>query len=323
MPIQSALNVIGVAKQTAFNTPAAQPTFVHGITGGGVSKVEVEQDRASVTSGYRVSPHAERTAVRGSFDFTTKAFPKSVGLWLYAALGGKAVTGAGPYTHTFTPAAALPYLTVWGSLDGTIVKLQDCMVDELECTWAETAPPEIRVSGLGGAITYNTASITPGTDESTDKYLLSAGGTFRYDVDSATPAAGQISAGSFKVANGVTAPLLSGSLTPSKPFPGRQDVDTGLTVIPDDLADWRTVVTGTAAGTTPNSEPVYGSQDATFPFETASLKLETLRVANNISFPDGDPGGGPVELEVAGVAVMPAGGGAAITATLINSQATY
>lgn len=323
MPVQSALNVVGVAKQTAYGTPAAQPTFLHGIISGSVSKVEVEQDRASLTSGQRVSPHAERTAVRGSFDFTTKAFAKSVGLWLYAALGAKATTGAGPYTHTFTPAGSLPYLTVWGSLDGTIVKLQDCLVDEFECSWGETNPPEVRVSGLGGAITYNTASITPTTDETLDAYLLAAGGTFRYDIDGASPATGPITGGSFKIANGLSAPLMSGSLTPAQPFPGRQDFDTSLTLIPPDLGDWRTIVTGTPTGTAPSDSPVYGSQDATFPLGAASLKLDTPRVAANIAFPDGDPGGGPVEIEAAGVAVIPAGGGNALTATLINSQTSY
>lgn len=322
MPIQSALALVGVGKQASKGTPAATPAFGHGVSGGGVIKVDVSQDRAGVTSGKRAAAAVDRTAVVGGFDYTTRCFPKTLGMWLYAALGGKSVTGAGPYVHTLTPADVLPLLTVFGNLDGTLAAVQDAMVDELELSWDENNPPDLKVAGIGGAINF-APTFTLGTDETLGDYLLTAGGTFKLDVDSATPVTAPIKAGSIKIANGLTAVTLSGSLTPDQPFPGRQDYETSLTLVPANLNDWRTVVTGAANGTEPSDAPVYGSLEVTFTNGTDSLKLEASRVPFMIEFPEASPDGGPVEIEATGMPVLTAAGGAALTATLTNGQATY
>src|SRR3954451_6717125 len=52
---------------------------------------------------------------------------------LYYALGAKADTGTTPnYTHVLTPAAALPYVTFWRMLGGTLFQeFDDCKISEL------------------------------------------------------------------------------------------------------------------------------------------------------------------------------------------------
>jgi hypothetical protein len=323
MPLQKALALVGVAKQTSLGTPIANPQFSHGIISGGVITVDMEQEQSPMTSAYRVSANVDRTKVEAGFDFTTRGFPKALGLWLYAALGAKSVTGAGPYTHVLTPAGSLPYLTVWGSLDGILVAVQDCVVDEIEISWDENEPPEVKVSGLGGLIDF-APTYVPVVDESLDPYLLTAGGTFKLDIDSATAVTAPIKGGSYKVANGVESIMLSGSIIPNLAYPGRQEFETSATMVPTtDLGDWRAAVTGSPTGTTASGAPVYGSVEYTFPVGTSSLKLASTRVPFAIDFPEGDAGGGAVELEATGMPVMPSGGGAAVTATLINSQATY
>lgn len=321
--LQKALALVGVAKQTALGTPATNPTFSHGIKSGGIITVDMEQQAGEVTSAYRVASQVDRLKVEAGFDFTTAVFPKTIGLWLYAALGAKSVSGSGPYTHTITPAGALPYLTVWGSLDGVLVKVQDCVVDELEISWDENKPPELKVSGLGGLIDF-APTYTPTTDESLDPYLLTTGGTFKWDVETSTPVVGNIKAGSWKVANNVETIQLSGNVVPAGgAFPGRQEFETGLTLVPNDLTDWRAAVTGTTSGTTAAQATVYGSLEYVFPQGTASLKIAATRCPWAIDFPEGDAGGGPVEIEAEGMPVMPAGGGAASTITLTNGQTTY
>jgi hypothetical protein len=322
MPMQKALSLVGVGKQTALGTPLANPAFVHGIVSGGIVTVELDQEASEVTSALRSPTQVDRTAVRAGFDFTTKCFPKSIGLWLYAALGAKSVTGAGPYTHLITPAGAPVYLTVWGSLDGTIVAVQDCVVDELEVSWDENNPPELKLSGKGGLVNFAPTFVGV-VDESLDPYLLAAGGTYKLDMDSSTPATAAIKAGSYSIKNNAEHIALSGSVVASRAFMGRQEFETNATLIPDDLTDWRTVVTGTSSGTSASAATVYGSCEYMFPVGTNSLKIASTRVPFAIDFPEGDAGGGPVELEATGTPVMAAGGTAAVTATVINSQATY
>lgn len=322
MPLQKALALVGVAKQTGPGAPAANPAFAHGVSAGGMVKVDISQDRTDLTSGQRSALHADRTEVAGSFDITMPAFPRSLGLWLWAALGGKATTGAGPYTHTLTPASTLPLLTVFGSLDGQLVAISDCMVDEVEVSWDETKHPDIHVTGLGGAIDF-APTFTPVVDDTAIDYLLSAGGTFKLDVDSDTPATAPIKSGSVKVSNNLDPYLLSGSITPGGVFPGRQDFECAFGLIPTDLADWRAIVTGAPAGTAVSPAPVYGSFEVVFPQGAASLKLAAGRVPFVMEFPEADPGGGAVELEATGMPVQPAGGGAPLTATLINTTTSY
>lgn len=321
-PVQSALAQVGVATQAVKGTGTANPTFTHGVTDGAVFSVDVEQDRTDLTSGTRVSPQVDRTGIKAGFDLTTRAFLKTIGLWLYLALGGKSVSGAGPYVHIFTGANTLPYGTFWGWLDSTIYKFRDAMVDEIEISWEGTGPVEVKVKGMGTAIDW-AGTFTAGTDENRAEYYRAAGGTFKYDVDSATSVVGKITGGSIKVTNNLKDRTLSASVVPDEWFPGRRDVDWSLKVIPDDILDLRTIVTGTAGGTTARETVLYGAAEVTFTNGSDSLKFESLRVAYTTEFPDADPGGGPVELALSGLAVTPTAGGAELTATLTNTQATY
>lgn len=322
MPLNKGLALIGVAKQTALGTPAANPQFAHGVTSGGVVKVDMEQERAEITSAYRAPIGVDRTKVATGFDITTRLFPKALGLWLYAALGAKSVTGAGPYTHVITHAGAPVYLTVWGKLDGQLVAVQDCIVDELEITWDENKPPELKVSGPGGLINFN-PTFVPVVDESLDPYLITTGGTFKADWSSSTPVTAPVKGGSVKIGNGSEGYQLSGDVLTAGAVHGAAEFETNLTLIPADLAPWRTVLTGTSGGTSVSQAAVYGSSELTFPQGASSLKLASSRVPFAVDFPEADAGGGAVELEAQGMPVMPTGGGSPITATLINSQATY
>lgn len=60
---------------------------------------------------------------------------------LDAALGATASTGSGPYTHTSTPANALPYMTFYRMIGGTLFEsFEDCLVNELTVS-ADTGGP--------------------------------------------------------------------------------------------------------------------------------------------------------------------------------------
>ena len=110
--LQTAKDVVGIALQTQRGVPAAAPQFAHGIAGGGV-KVEPNQEADPLTSGYVSPANAFRDRVENSADYQTRAFYRSIGAYLLAALGDVATEGsAAPYEHTITLGDALPYLTV-------------------------------------------------------------------------------------------------------------------------------------------------------------------------------------------------------------------
>jgi len=322
---QKAISRIGLGFQSAKGTTLTAPTFAHGVTGGNGFDLDITQDRAPITSGNRVAPHADRTAAVGKFDAQFRAHPRAIGMWLYLALGGKSVTGAGPYTHTISPANTLPYGTVFFDLDGEYRSLQDVVIDALELSWGEDGIVNVSAQGMGTLPAF-APTFTPGTDDSLSAYLVASSGVaanLKYAASGAAATA-PIKAGSIKISNNADVVQLAYSIVPDEVFWGRQDYEAALTIVPPtNLNDWRTVATGTAGGTAVSQAPVYGGLDVKFVAGTDSLQLACSRVPFVVGYPQADPNGGHVELEFAGLPVLTAAGAAALTATLINTQATY
>lgn len=325
MALQKAIGAIGVAIQTAKGTPQAQPGFMHGVTGGNIFDVDISQDRAAIATGTRVSPGVDRTAAVSKFDAQFRAHSKSIGAWLYLALGGKSVTGAGPYTHTISPAATLPFGTLFANVAGELKSIQDCVVDSLELSWSENGILDVSVSGMGTLINL-AATMTPTVDDSYSTYMTAASGTAANLKYAATGAAATapIKSGSIKISNAADVVELAYSIVPDEVYWGRQDYEAALTIVPaTNFNDWRTVVTGSAGGTAPQQTPVYGGLDVKFINGTDSLAIAATRVPYLVGHPTPDAGGGPHELAFAGMPALTAAGAAALTAVLINSQTTY
>jgi hypothetical protein len=322
MPIQSALALVGVAKQTNKATRVANPQFGHGVTDGTILTVEVQQELEGRTSGTRFSPAVNRTAVMPGFDFTGRVHAASAGLWLFGALGAISTTGTTTKTHAITLGADLPYLTVTGRLDSNIYSVDAAKVDTCELSWSENEPVEMAVSGMGCGVTIP-ATFTAVTDDSFAAYMRPAGGSFQLDIDGTTLAAEKMTGGSVSIANALAPVMLSGALNPDDVFPGQQTVECSFDITPDDMDEWRTVLTGSAAGTTIASAPVYGSFSTQFTDGTNTLTLAANRVAFTTDFPAADAAGGPVSISLAGLVVLGATGGTAFTATLTNTVAAY
>ena len=322
MPIQSALALVGVAKQTNKATRVSNPVYGHGVTDGSILTVEVQQELEARTSGTRFAPAVNRTGVMPGFDFTSRVHASSAGLWLYGALGTVTTTGTSPKSHALTLGSDLPYLTVTGSMGGNIYSVDGAKVDSCELSWSENQPVEMAVSGMGCALTLP-ATFTAGTDDSFATYMRPADGTFQLDIDGTTLAAEAITGGSVSISNNLSPVLVSGTLTPSDVFPGQQTVECSFDVTPDDLDEWRTVLTGSSSGSSVSDVAIYGSFSCQFTDGTNTLTLAANRVAFTMDFPSADAGGGPVTLSLAGLVVLGTSGGTAFTATLTNSVASY
>lgn len=320
--MQSAIALVGVAKQTAKGSPAVQPVFQHGITDGSVLKVDITQDREEHTSGARFSPGVNRTEAIPGAEFTMRAHPKTIGLYLYAALGAINTTGAGPYTHAITLGPDLPYLSLFGKQNTDMYRIPDAKIDQLSLSWSGNEPLECSVQALGCELDVQ-ATWTPTVDDAIASYWTPVGGTFQLDIDGTTLAAAKVTGGEIQIANNAQPILLSGVITPDDVAVGAQTIDVSLEMTPADLADWRTVVTGSPAGANVQGTPVYGSFSVVFVNGTDTLTIACTRVPFLIDFPDADPAGGALTITAAGLVVQPTAGTTPITATVVNGQTSY
>ena len=320
-PIQSAIAQVGVSKQSGKGSVAASATYAHGVTGGSVMTVEIAQELEERTSGVRIAPAVNRTGVMPGIDFTGRAHPKSVGLWLYGALGSISTSGSASYTHTITVGSDLPYLTTFGKLGSNIYSVRDLKVDALGFSFDQANPVEMSVSGMGTVVGYPGA-FNIVNDDSLAAYYTAAAGTFKLDTDTDTPLTASITAGEINIANALETIMLSGSISPDDVFPGRHEAEVSFDVIVENLDEWRTLVTGTSSGSSAQASPVYGSFEITFTSGTNSLRLAASKCAFTTEFPEANPGGGPVSLTLAGLVTQTAAG-AGLTATVINDVATY
>ncbi|HXF72682.1 MAG TPA: phage tail tube protein [Actinomycetota bacterium] len=327
MPVQKRIQFLGVAKQSAKGTPAASPTYGLGTLGGSVLVLGIDQEPDQITyqQDKRISPDENRLAINPGAAIRTRAFLRSIGLLLYGALGSLATSGVGPdYTHTITPALTLPYLTLWTQLGSAErAKVTDGKVDTLRISWSERSPLEVEATFVGASAALGEGAWTAANDETGTEKFIPPGGTFKLDAASGTPLEAKISGGEITINNNLIGIPLSKSQYPDDVYEGEQVLEVSLTLLPDDLAEWRKAVTGSGSGTSPSNTPVFGSFDLLFSLAAnKQLQLVASKVAFFPEFPEGDPAGGPVELTVPGRVKLPSAGNA-FTATLKNQTASY
>ena len=325
MPIQKITALTGIAKQSASGSLAANPTFAHGLTGGSPLSVEPAQNPLETTVGKRAAYNVYRDTVANGGSVQSYAYLKSLGLWLLGAIGSDTVTGTGPYVHTYAT-GDLPYLSLFAKgIDTTIEAVRDCKVDELTMKWDGSKPVEMTAKLVGTVFSYP-ATFTPTTDESgSESFLTPLGGSFSIDVLGSTLVSARVIGGELTIKNNVQPIDPSATVEAGDVWEGVQEHSLKLTIVPDNLAEFRKTVTGGAAGTSVSVTAPTGSVSLTFKENngTGQLAVTGSKVAFMTSFPDADPKGGAVEIELAGMAVMPAGGTAPLVYALTNGQATY
>lgn len=325
MALNKKIAVLALDKQTTFGVLAANRKYGLGLRGGTLVNAGLEQSYEELTISDRFPPSAYRSSALWTVDCTSRAWARSVVMLLEAALGSRVTTGASdPFTHTITPAAAPPYLTAATRLDTEYHKIRDCRVDELSFSWAGSEPVEMGVRLMGTVATLYTTSGDPSTDDSDQQSFFPAGGTFEIDVDGSTLAVADITRGTITIANHLEPVRVSRALEPIDVWPGFHEITVTLGIIPQSsTVDWRTIITGTTSGTAFANAPVYGSAHQKFIYAAAperSLDLSEPRLAFTGDYPEPDPAGGPVEIELTATVLKPAAG-AAFTAVVRNQEA--
>lgn len=326
MPLNAALARLGIAKQTAKGTPNTTPTYQLGVTDGAVLGADLSQSPVELTQANSlVPPHAFRESVVPGAELSVLLHPKSIGLPLFAALGSQTVAGASPpFTHTFTPSTALPYLTVTGDLAGVVHRMSDCKVDKLTISWDATSSPVAKIGVVGTTLAYGVTFGTPTTDDSRAPFLIAAGGVFQVDTGSTTPANANITAGEITLDNALSTLLVSNSVAPADVVEGTKKYSVKLTIATDDISEWRKILTGSSGGTTTSATPVIGSFSVKFVLDAnTDLQVTANRVAFVADFPDVDTGGGFVTIDVEGTILQPTTGDAISVVLRNDVSGTY
>jgi hypothetical protein len=330
MAVQKGSIRLGIASETTEGTAVSAPQYLFGLEDGGVT-VAPSQEPDDLTSGERSSSSVHRGDAECGAEFTCRANLASIGKLLWGALGDKSVTGTGPYTHTFKLADTLQSFTVFESVvDGAgidVPRVAGAKIDSLVFAWEGNGPLRVTAGFKGRALSFgasDTASVLDETSLTTN--FIPAGGTFKLDVDSATPATALLKGGSITITNNLEAQFYSGTITAGAVDPGWHVAECAFTVVPADIDEWRTIITGTSSGSGVAASPVYGSFEHAFKSQggvTAhQLTLAASRVAYMCDLPQAEAGGGAAEVELAG-RILNDGTDGTIVATLVNATASY
>lgn len=158
--------------QAVKGTPAATGQHRSFLTGGGVNPTrEINDVEETSSSRLRSTSYVGEVAIEGEPQMAAR--PNMLGLLLYAAMGAKAVTGAGdPWTHTFTLALTQPYMTVFRMLGGlSFERFADTKISSL--TLESTAGGILQVTAalIGALPAYKTAAEVTVTPETTEPFL--------------------------------------------------------------------------------------------------------------------------------------------------------
>lgn len=315
------LSAAGIAFQTAKGTPAAQPKWWGPVGGGGLVGLGLEQAEDELTSATVGGVGEYRESVAIGADWEGRAWPASIAAYLYAVLGAIVSTGANPYNHAITPAAVLPWVTVFGAKDTERKRGEDCKCDELKFEWEGNGPLKVTSTWAGLDVTWSAVAYVPVTDETLVDYLKGIGLVAVLDLNGAGYDGGAtIKGGSIDIKRNLTADIKSGQLTPHALDEGSFECDVELKVRVPDLLAIRTLLTGAAGGTDVTATVPYGDFTLTFGTSPAQLALAATRVAfRTPDEPKADPKGGPGELTLQGRCY----GNPAITATVINAVQSY
>jgi Phage tail tube protein len=239
-----------------------------------------------------------------------------------AETSGEAETG---FTHTITPAATLPYLTLGKGLSATLFEqYSDCKVDELSLKWSTGQPGTISTSVKGRSAVRQAeewdAEDEPGVPpaSNTAAPLSFNGATVKINGEETRLA----SSFELTISNNLTVQQTDDSI-PFDITEGLLAVTFGFDFIIEDLTQYNEFHYGGEAGTAQSPE-IFTAEDLTFEFAGVnaknSLKLVIPKYAYQ-EFPlEPDAGGAPVVAAVRGAAQRDAEG--FVKATVKNEVAS-
>lgn len=262
--------------------------------------------------------YVQQTGVEGSPEFYVR--DASIGFWLWLVLGADAVTGTTDFTHTLTPANALPYVTLWRDIGDTLYEqFLDCKIGSLSIS-AEAGSPLTATAGVQG---LQPSRLTVAPDQATP-VTIQSGQVYNFNNATVTlggSATALVRSMELSIENNLTVQQTDDSV-PYDVVEGIREVSLGFDLIFETLAEYNKFHYGGAAGTAVSPTIFTTSADFTFNVGVNNSVGFTLPSIAYEEFPvEPDAGGDPVVASVRAVAQR--SGSPVLTATVKNQVATY
>lgn len=332
------LGVVAFGKQSGIATPNTSPAWAVPIVSGGIGIIRERED-IGVTSLVvgRQGQYVRNAHLDGTV--TILAHPELLPFLLKHAMGTLGTTGAGPYVHTATLADDYPSpgFTFYSLVGDDWVQAYDCFIKTLTIRGEEQGNVTVEVGLDGKAMSDGAAAPTYSLTDVEPRFKF-IGSSFKVDADTGVPVeVTNISA--FELAIARDPEVRYGtSLTPSVITPERM-VDASGTVVYDTVQQgwdfYRVAISG-ATGTPAQASQatLRGSFDITFGRHPVSagryLRLQSGTGVTgtpsqvwdyNVTRPEADPGGGSIEMDVAGPVLTTPGGATEATVIVANDTA--
>lgn len=335
MALNPSIGLAGIALQSARGSVAAKPTFVHGLTGGSPFGVSRSIANTAVACGNRAPSDARVDSVEITPSIQSLCYPDVFGLYLYLALGNVVSRACsdeslkGYYEHTFTMGADIPYSTIWSQIGvDNFTRSDDCKLSTLQinATGNEHLSMQADFRGCDGQV--GIASI-PGKVEAScfnGKYTTTDC-DFKLDTASETPAEALVSEASLTIENNVSDLSGLGRSMPRDVAEGNCNIGVSVTTIPDNILQYKKMITGSETATAISSKVVLGSVYAKF-FHTddpnMTLEINVGHIPFTADFPEVDPEGNEATIQFSSDAsIIKVAGESPVTIRLINKTASY
>lgn len=321
-----------VAIQKDRDTPATEPTFRIGLTGGNPFGIDRSVSTTAVACGTSAPTDAYVESIEFNGSIQSLCYPDAFGLFLLGAMGkvdSSAAEGKdGYYEHVFTLADATPYLTAWGQLDTAVGRVDGAKVGTLEITATgnERLGMSASIMGIGGAI--GLASI-PGSAQAScyGGKFMATDCVFKLDTASDKPADALVSEATFTIERNLSGLTSLGRAMPRDISNGRFNFGVSVTTIPDDIELYQKMVTGAANKTEISSSVVYGSVYSKFVSTddpNMTLEIEVGSIPFTADFPEADPEGSEATIQFSSdSAIQTQAGVSPATITLVNKVEGY
>jgi hypothetical protein len=310
---------IGV--QSAKGTPAADPVVKMFLSGAPSIGPDKQRERYSMTDDNRDLGASFTSGIFISGDVPIYCHPSLMSLLSWLVLGANADAGTTPnFTHTATPAADVPWITCWRMVAGVIVeKYVDCKLTGFAVEGAAGQPLGATLSIIGCTSTFEAADTD--VDAATDAGLLYMEGAGLISIDGSARKCHRVSIGVQNNHSGYQAD----GYTYDDVDPGGREFSFSFATRfagPTAFPSYRTFFYGSDVGTTLSPAVATAAVDVIF---RRNANLEWRVQFPSVTYQpfqvQPDPGGDPLEYEVACFVERP-GSGEIATFTTKDQKAT-
>lgn len=298
MPIETNIALFGVGLQKDVSTPAKNPVFVHGLTGGTPFHFDRTINAVQVACGTRAPSGAYVDSIETNPSIETLGYQEVAPLYCLGAMGKIESTKIddGLYKHVVTLGDTIPYLTVWGQEGiGNFNTVQGCKVSELAVEFENGEPLKLSPELMGCHQEFLDEDPFVGTDPSCyDGFYLPTGGVFKIDTAGTQLEDAVISSGTLTINNNCEAKYGASSREPANIANGKNSVSVEMEVVCDDISLYRKMVTGKKNGRIAAQKIIYGSYYWEFRHSDNPnwmISFQGNRVPFAAEMPDVDPEG--------------------------------